>query len=151
MDAGSSVVRAEPDAVSCSLREYLLYFLRLGTLGFGGSIALAGAAGNQECVAAAPPALVFCAHPARSAPRYGERGKHLHALQDATIACTFAVLAATALGLGSVWVGAFDEDAVARVITAPKTVIPVAILPIGYAAEKPASTPRRQLDTSSMN
>jgi nitroreductase len=109
--------------------------------------ALAQAAGNQGWVAAAPLALVFCAHPARSTPRYGERGKRLYALQDATIACTFAMLAATALGLGAVWVGAFDEDAVARVIHAPEHQIPVAILPLGYAAETPESTLRRRLRT----
>jgi nitroreductase len=57
------------------------------------------------------------------------------------------MLAATALGLGSVWVGAFDSDAVARVIKAPKDQIPVAILSIGYAAEKPELTPRRLLET----
>jgi nitroreductase len=109
--------------------------------------ALARAAGNQEWVAAAPLALVFCSHPARSTPRYGERGKRLYTLQDATIACTFALLAATALGLGAVWVGAFDDDAVARVIHAPDYQIPVAILPIGYATETPESTPRRRLKT----
>jgi len=30
------------DTVPCTLREFLFYFLRLGTLGFGGPIALAG-------------------------------------------------------------------------------------------------------------
>src|SRR5438874_12905001 len=30
------------ETVPCTLREFLLYFLRLGTLGFGGPIALAG-------------------------------------------------------------------------------------------------------------
>jgi nitroreductase len=126
-----------------NLQAYEIYLVRQSRL----LAALADAAGNQEYVAAASLALVFCAHPARSAPRYGDRGKHLYALQDATLACSFAMLAATALGLGSVWVGAFDSDAVARVIKAPKDQIPVAILPIGYAAEKPELTPRRLLET----
>src|SRR3954451_20421625 len=30
------------DSVPCTMREFLLYFLRLGTFGFGGPIALAG-------------------------------------------------------------------------------------------------------------
>jgi site-specific recombinase XerC len=46
---------------------------------------------------------------ARSAAKYRERGARLYAIQDATIACAFAMLAATALGLGTVWVGAFDD------------------------------------------
>ena len=126
-----------------NLQAYEIYLVRKASL----LAALAVAAGNQECVAAAPLALVFCANPARSAPRYGDRGKRLYARQDATIACTFAMLAATALGLGSVWVGAFDDEAVGRVINVPEGLIPVAILPLGYPAEKPEMTPRRRLDT----
>lgn len=108
-------------------------------------VALARAAWEQEFVAQAPVVLVFCAHPARASRRYGQRGVRLYALQDATIACTLAMLAATALGLATVWVGAFDDDAVSRAIGAPKDLVPVAILPIGYAAEEPEPTPRRRL------
>ena len=89
--------------------------------------------------------LVFCADPTRSEPRYGQRGVRLYAIQDATIACTFAMLAATALGLATVWVGSFDEDSVRRVIRAPAEAVPVALLPVGYGAEKPQATPRRKL------
>ena len=107
--------------------------------------ALARAALDQEFVADAPVVLVFCAHPARSEWRYHERGVWLYSLQDATIACTFAILAVTALGLASVWVGAFDEEAARRVIGAPQGILPVSILPIGYPAEKPKPATRRRL------
>lgn len=107
---------------------------------------LAQAAYGQTFIAQAPVVLVFVQNPQRSSIRYGQRGVTLYSLQDATIACTFAHLAATALGLGSCWVGAFDDDAVARVINAPKGMRPVAILPIGYPAEQPWATPRRRLD-----
>ena len=107
--------------------------------------ALRKAALDQESVSAAPVALVFCADPERSAQRYGERGAHRYSLQDATIACTFAMLAATALGLDSVWVGAFDDEAVRRAIGASADKVPVAILPVGYGAEKPGRRPRRPL------
>ena len=69
--------------------------------------ALARAALDQFFVAQAPMVLVFCANQVRSAAKYRERGARLYAIQDATIACAFAMLAATALGLGTVWVGAF--------------------------------------------
>jgi nitroreductase len=49
------------------------------------------------------------------------------------------------LGLATVWVGAFDDEAVHRAIGAPEGILPVAILPIGYAAEQPELTPRRRL------
>jgi nitroreductase len=108
--------------------------------------ALARAAFDQAFVAQAPVVLVFCAHPARSARRYGDRGWTLYCIQDATIACAYAQLAATALGLATVWVGAFDEDAVRRALDVPPDLRPVAILPIGYPAEAPEITGRRTLE-----
>jgi nitroreductase len=107
--------------------------------------ALVKAAGDQEFLAEAPVDLVFCAHAALSTVRYAGRGERLYSVQDATIACTFAMLAATALGLSTVWVGAFDEDQVRRAIDAPQAHRPVAILPIGYAAGEPRRRPRRDL------
>ena len=107
-------------------------------------VALARAALDQFFVAQAPVVLVFCANQARSAAKYRERGARLYAIQDATIACAFAMLAATALGLSTVWVGAFDDAAVQRVLGCPD-LLPVAILPVGYPAEEPEPTPRRSL------
>ena len=108
--------------------------------------ALMRASYDQEFLAQAPLVLVFCAAPARSAVRYTERGETLYCIQDATIACTYAILAATALGLGTVWVGAFDEDAVHRVIGAPPGHRPIAMLPIGYPTQTPRIRPRRALE-----
>ncbi|HTP35335.1 MAG TPA: nitroreductase family protein [Candidatus Acidoferrales bacterium] len=107
--------------------------------------ALARAAYDQLFLAGAPVLLVFCTHAAR-AMRYGKRGEELYTIQDATIACAFAMLAATALGLATVWVGAFDTDDVRSAIGAPLSTTPIAILPIGYAAEDPAFPGRRALD-----
>lgn len=108
--------------------------------------ALADAALGQSSVSDAPIVLVFFANPMRSAVKYGKRGAELYSIQDATIAAAHTQLAATALGLGSVWVGAFNEDAVSAVAGVPKGMGPVAIIPIGYPAEKPGRTPRRSLD-----
>jgi len=95
----------------------------------------------QTFVAEAPVVLVFCADPERSAQQYGQRGRELYAIQDATIACTYASLAAAALGLGSCFVGSFDPEGVRRVIGAREGITPITILPIGYPASRP---PRRQ-------
>jgi nitroreductase len=107
---------------------------------------LSCAALAQEYVAVAPVALVFCTHPELTEGRYTERGTRLYTVQDATIACAFAMLAATNLGLGSVWVGTFDEKVVRLIIGAPDSQVPVVILAIGYAAEFPEQHPRRPLD-----
>ncbi len=106
---------------------------------------LAFAALGQNFINDAALVLVFCADSGQSAQRYGQRGESLYAIQDATIACTFAMLAATNLGLGSVWVGAFDETAVSRALNIPETLRPVALLPIGYAGEEPEKRTRRSL------
>ena len=107
---------------------------------------LSCAALAQEYIAKAPVVLVFCTHPELTNGRYTERGTRLYTVQDATIACSFAMLAATNLGLGSVWVGTFDEKVVRLIIGAPDSQVPVVILAIGYAAEFPEQHPRRPLD-----
>ena len=66
-------------------------------------------------------------------------------MQDATIGCAYAQLAVTAQGLATCWVGAFQTDAIARILQAPHDWVPVAPLPVGYATEKPLETGRRDL------
>ncbi len=108
--------------------------------------ALSHAAGDQESIAHAPLALVFCANTQRASRKYGARGASLYCIQDATIACAYAQLAATSLGLASTWVGAFDDNAVRQVLGIGRDLLPIAILPVGYAGEKPQATTRRPID-----
>lgn len=141
-DAVQAILAAASQAPSAgNMQAYEIYLVSRSSQ----RLALARAALGQDFIAQAPVVLVFCAHPKRSAQRYGRRGSDLYAVQDATIACTFAMLAAAALGLATVWVGAFDEGSVRQVIQAAPVHTPVAILPIGYAAESPGVTPRRPL------
>lgn len=107
--------------------------------------ALAKAAYDQEFIFQAPIVLVFCTNPDRNRARYGQRGERLYAVQDATIACTIAMLAARDVDLGSVWVGAFNDDDVYKAIGSPPGQAPVAVLPIGYPAAWPAARPRREM------
>ncbi|MGA2111738.1 MAG: nitroreductase family protein [Anaerolineales bacterium] len=122
-----------------NLQAYQIYLARSDTT----RALLAQAAGGQGFLTQAPVVLVFCADPGLSTPRYGRRGAELYCLQDATIACSLAMLAATALGLGTVWVGAFDPNAVRSAIQAPAEVTPVAILPLGHPGETPRHPARR--------
>jgi nitroreductase len=101
---------------------------------------------RQMFIADAPVVLVFFANPARCRERYGELADRLLALQDATIACAYAELAAAALGLGACWIGGFGEDVVREVCSAPESWIPVALLPIGHRGENPDLQPRRSLE-----
>jgi len=106
---------------------------------------LASTLPRMEFFADVPVVLVFCANPERSVIRYGDRGRSLYALQDATIACTQAMLAATALGLATVWVGAFHEEAVTDALHLPGTIRPAALLPLGYPGETVEARKRRTL------
>lgn len=92
--------------------------------------ALAESAYDQEHIAKASMVLVVCANYVRSMSRYGERGI-LYAVQDATIACTYMMLAAHARKLHSCWTGAFDEEAVKEILELPQHIRPVALLAVG--------------------
>lgn len=109
-------------------------------------MALAHAAFGQYFIAEAPVVVVVCVHPARSARRYGDRGVGLYCLQDTAAFIQNVLLASHAIGLGSCWVGAFDEARAAQVIEAPDNIRPVAIIPIGFPAESPSAPPRRILE-----
>ena len=91
---------------------------------------LASAALEQVHIREAPAVLVVCANYVRSMSHYGERGI-LYALEDATIACTYMMLAAHARNLHSCWTGAFEENEVRELLGLPQHVRPVALLAVG--------------------
>jgi nitroreductase len=124
-----------------NLQGYEIYIVRT----IEQRMALVKAAWDQEFLAEAPVVLIFCANPDRVVDKYQERGSDLYCIQDATIACVFSMLAAKALGLDTVWVGAFIEESVRKVIRIPDHLRPVSILPIGYAGKEPKIRPRRDL------
>jgi nitroreductase len=92
--------------------------------------ALSDAAMGQPQVLNAPALFVICANYVRSMSRYGERGI-LYAVQDATIACTYLMLAGHALQIRSCWVGAFDEETVREILSLPPHIRPIALLCMG--------------------
>ncbi len=65
---------------------------------------------------------------------------------DATIAMDHLVLAATALGLGTCWIAAFDPDAARAVFGLPDDVEPIAFTPLGLPDKPAAATGRRPLE-----
>ena len=108
---------------------------------------IAQAALEQDFIAQAPLVLVFLADRKKSSIKYGKRGAELYCIQDATIAASYAQLAAAALGLASVWVGAFEEREIKRLVKAQENEVPVAIIPIGYAAEEIEGHQRRKVSS----
>ena len=106
---------------------------------------LVGAAYGQGFLAEAPVVIVVCADLERARRAYRERGEHLYCLQDTAAAIQNLLLAATARGLGTCWVGAFDEGRVAELLGLPQGLRPMALIPIGKPAETPKARPRRPL------
>jgi nitroreductase len=102
-------------------------------------------AARQEFVAEAPVVIAVCAVPGESARRYGERGRSLYSLQDTAAATQNILLAAAELGLGSCWVGAFEEPAAAAALGLPPAWRPVALVPVGHPMEAPAARQRRPM------
>ncbi len=102
-------------------------------------------ANNQDFIAEAPICLLFSSDPQRAGQKYGERGEQLYALQDATIAASYAQLAVVAAGMASTWVGYFDEEKVKQAFKLDAKLRPVAALSIGYPAELPEESPRRPI------
>lgn len=104
------------------------------------------AAIGQKWATAAPVVIVVCVDPRPCAARYGERGERLYAIQDSSAAVQTILLGAVDAGLASCWIGAFDDDAVREAIGMPRPITPVAVLPIGKAAESAGRPARRPIE-----
>ena len=105
--------------------------------------ALARAADQVE-LAQAPVVIAVCTNAAR-VTKYGARGRELFAIQDAAAATENLLLAAHERGLGTVWMGAFQEDEVSRILALPRHARPVALIALGWPAEAPAPPQRLPL------
>lgn len=106
--------------------------------------ALAVASYGQRPVETAPVLLVIAADVERSSSRYGDRGS-LFALQDAAAATMCLLLAAHNLGLGSCWIGAFDDFLVKEALSLEEHLLPQAIVSLGWPAEEPRPPAKRDL------
>ncbi len=102
---------------------------------------LSDASFGQEHLISAPVILAVCANYVRSMSQYGERGI-LYAVEDASIACTYMMLAAHSAGLHSCWTGAFDDETVSEILDLPQHARPVALLAIGRGRESHQKTGR---------
>jgi SagB-type dehydrogenase family enzyme len=93
--------------------------------------ALERAAGGQGVVGAAPLVVAFAGVQARTASKYGERAERYVSL-EAGHAAQNVLLEATALGLGAVPVGAFDDDAVGRALPLSCDERPIYMVAVGH-------------------
>ena len=93
--------------------------------------ALAAAALHQYWIAEAPALIVIAAVPVRTSRKYGQRSiRYVHI--EAGHAGQNLLLQATALGLGSVVVGAFEDRRIGKILQLPEGEQPIVILPVGH-------------------
>jgi nitroreductase len=96
----------------------------------------------QKALAEAPVVIVACADPEKSGSIWDQR----YYLADLGVAAQNLMLAAHALGLGSVFVGVFDEDRVKALLGIPSNIRVVGLFPLGYPeGEKKGGPPRKPL------
>ena len=106
--------------------------------------ALADAHPHGKMLHEAPLCIAVCGAPADSFKGPGQA----YWVQDCAAATENILLAATALGLGSVWLGVHPlqerEQAVRDLLSIPKDIVPLCLISIGHPAE--AKEPRTQYD-----
>ena len=76
----------------------------------------------------------------------GNGGDFFYCLLDVVAATQNMLLTAYAHGLGTCWVGAFNDEMVSKVLGLPSEVRPVVIVPLGYPHETPKPPPRKRLE-----
>ena len=88
-------------------------------------------AGNQEFVGEAPVVIVACAETDGYVMKCGQLCYPI----DVAIALDHITLAAVELGLGTCWIGHFDERKVKEILGIPEKIRVVELMPLGYPAD----------------
>jgi len=99
---------------------------------------------GQSFIAQAPVVIVACGFPDRCYSRMGNYMKSWPV--DVAIAVEHLILQAQEEGLGTCWIGAFEEKEVKSILNIPDDVRVLALTPLGYPVEIPASRGRKELD-----
>lgn len=100
-------------------------------------------AANKQPYVNTPLVLVFCMNPSRVKLDFPAKVIMKFSMQDATLAAAYSQLAASALGLSSIWIGMFDEERVKEIIGTELR--PTSLLCVGYPIKKRPPKQRRQL------
>ena len=97
---------------------------------------------NQNVYENVPYVIIMCAHPEKSGSIDGKE----YYMLDCGIAFEHICLAASAEGLGTCWVGLFNEEKVKKLLNIPDTVRVVALSPLGYPDGELSAKPRQELE-----
>jgi len=101
---------------------------------------------QQEWMETAPIFIVVVAEPEKAERYYGTRGARLYTIQACAASVQNMLLTAHSLGLGTCWLGAFDEDEIWRLLNLPEGKSVQAVITIGYADETPDQPPKYRIE-----
>lgn len=105
---------------------------------------VAEACAKQFFMAAAPVIIAACAFPENC---YAHMGRYMKSWPiDVAIALEHMILMAQEAGLGTCWIGAFDENQVKPLLNIPESVRVLALTPLGYPDESPRDRGRKPLE-----
>lgn len=98
---------------------------------------------KQAFIADAPIVIVACA---KESECYQNHGGYMKSFSvDIGIAFDHLMLTAAAEGLGTCWIGAFEEEKVKQVLNIPADLRVVALTPLGFPAEQPVARSRKNM------
>jgi len=86
--------------------------------------------------------IVVCADPAKS----GEPDGKQYFMADGAITMQTLCLAAHGLGLGTCWIGSFEEAPIKALLEIPAELRIVGMTPLGVPAKRPDARPRKALE-----
>ncbi len=97
---------------------------------------------GKKAIMPAPVLIILCADPQAS----GVIDEKAYYLVDAGIAMEHLILAAWAEGLGTCWMGEFDEKTIKTAMDIPDNWKVVGLTPLGYPDQDPKPRPRKSLE-----
>jgi len=100
---------------------------------------------EQYWINSASVVIVICSDPEKTRSHYNDRGD-MFSYHDAAAATMSMILTIHSLNLATCWVGAFEDEMLRRELKIPDDIFINAILPIGYADEKPSCPPKLTLE-----
>ena len=108
------------------------------------------AAARQQWMASAPVIVVvgsdLMERPGIAGRWDAYKFRSVFPIQDTAAAIQNLMLTAVEHGLGTCWIGSFNEGDVARIVHFPFAVRPLAMVVIGYPADEPKERKRRPLE-----
>lgn len=99
---------------------------------------------SRDWILSAPLTIVMVAQLDRA---WTHRDGTNYGIVDATIAFDHLILAAAAEGLATCWIAAFDSKQMRNLLKLPETAVPVAMTPLGHAADSAPIKERQPLET----